>query len=262
MEAAELAMLMFSICLSGALLYSRDSPLRHLSILPAAKALLMGLAVASATCLIIRSPFGRRSGAHLNPAITVAFLWLGRIRPWDGLSYIAAQFAGGIAGVFIADRLLGRLLSAEPVHYVVTLPGKYGADLAFLAEFLLAALLMSVVLFATNRRSLVRFSPLLVAIVTVFHYVLCSSISGFSVNPARTFSSAFFAWIWHGIWIYFAAPCFGMLVAAAIYVRIMGPGCVYCAKIFHDLESPCPFICRFEQLMAGAGSTGRERNSG
>jgi aquaporin Z len=108
---------------------------------------------------------------------------------------------------------------------------------------------MGVVLFATNHRHLARFSPLLVALLTVFYYGLCSSISGFSVNPARSFSSAFFAWIWQGLWIYFAAPCLGMVTAAAIYVRAIGPSGVYCAKVFHDLQSPCPFRCRFEELM-------------
>lgn len=250
MEAVELAVLMFCICLAGALLYSSESPLRSLSLSPIGKSVLMGVAVAVTTFLIIRSPYGRRSGAHINPAITVAYLWLGRIHRWDAVSYVVAQFAGGVAGVFLAYQMLGRPLSAAPVRYVVTLPGKYGNATAFAAEFLLSGLLMGVVLFAANHRRLARFSPLFVALLTVFYFVLGSSISGFSVNPARTFSSALFAWIWHGIWIYFAAPCLGMVTAAAAYVRRMGPSRVYCAKVFHDLQSPCPFPCRFEQLMA------------
>jgi aquaporin Z len=87
-----------------------------------------------------------------------------------------------------------------------------------------------------------------VAAVTVFYFAICSSISGFSVNPARSFSSAMFAWVWWGIWIYFVAPCLGMLAAAALYVRTFGPSRVYCAKVFHDLRSTCPFPCRFAQL--------------
>lgn len=248
MEAAELAALMLCICLSGALLYSSDSPLRHLPLSLAVKSLLMGFIVALVTFLIIHSPFGRRSGAHLNPAITLAYLWLGRIHRWDAASYIVAQFAGGLAGVFLARQILGHHLSAAPVRYVVTLPGHYGRTTAFVAEFLLSAALMGIVLFTTNHRNLARLSPVFVALITVLYFALCSSISGFSVNPARTFSSAFFAWVWSGIWIYFVAPCLGMLAAAAIYVRSMGPGAVYCAKVFHDLTTPCPFPCRFEQL--------------
>jgi len=252
MEAVELAVLMLCICLAAALTYSITSPLHHLSLTRAEQSLLMGTLVALATFLIIRSPYGRRTGAHLNPAITVAYLWLGRIHRWDAVNYLGAQFAGALVGVFAAYHMLGHHLSAPPVLYVVTLPGDYGRVVAFVAEFLLAGVVMGVVLFTTNHRRLTRFSPLFVALITVFYYVLCSSISGFSVNPARSFSSAFFAWIWQGIWIYFAAPCLGMLAAAAIYIRSMGPSRVYCAKVFHDLTSPCPFPCRFEKLMENA----------
>jgi aquaporin Z len=249
MEAVELGLLMISICLTGALVYSKGSPLRQFSLSLTAKSFLMGGIIALSTFLIIRSPYGRRSGAHLNPAITLAYLWLDRIHRWDAVSYIIAQFTGGLVGVFLAYQMLGHHLSAAPVRYVVTLPGEYGRAIAFVAEFLLSALLMGIVLFATNHRDLARFSPLMVALITVFYYVLCSSVSGFSVNPARTFSSAFFAWIWKGIWIYFAAPSLGMLAAAAIYIRSKGPRSVYCAKLFHDQSSICPFPCRFEELM-------------
>jgi aquaporin Z len=254
MEAVELGILMVCICLSGALIYGRDSPLQRVPLSSPERALLMGVLVAASTYFIIRSPFGRRTGAHLNPAITIAYLWLGRIHRWDALNYVLAQFAGALAGVLLAYETLGHHLTAPPVRYVVTLPGMYGRGVAFVAEFLLAALVMGVVLFATNHRRLAQFSPYLFALITVFGYVLGASISGFSVNPARSFSSALFARIWQGVWIYFAAPCLGMLAAAAIYVRSMGPTKVYCAKVFHDLKTPCPFPCRFEELFKdGAG---------
>lgn len=248
MEAADLCVLMVCICLSGALIYSVESPLQRLSISSAEKALLMGVAVATASFLIICSPFGRRTGAHLNPSLTIAYLWLGRAHRWDALFYVIAQFAGAMVGVLFAGQMLGHFLSAPPVHYVVTLPGRYGNPIAFIGEFLLAGMLMGIILYSTNHRRLTRFSPLFVALITVFYYVLCPSISGFSVNPARTFSSAFFAWIWQGVWIYFAAPTLGMLAAAAIYVRSMGSQKVYCAKVFHDTHSICPFPCRFHEL--------------
>jgi aquaporin Z len=248
MEAAELGTLMLGICLFGTLFYSSASPLADLALPHSIKALLMGFCVAATTFLIIRSPFGRRSGAHFNPAITLTYFWLGRIHRWDALCYVVAQFCGALAGVFVARQILGMHLSAAPVQYVVTTPGSYGNTTAFLAEYLLSGVLMGLVLFATNHRILARFSPLLVASLTIFYYAICSSIAGFSVNPARTFSSAFFAWFWWGVWIYFAAPCLGMLTAAAIYIRAAGPAKVYCAKVFHDLHSPCPFPCRFRQL--------------
>jgi aquaporin Z len=150
--------------------------------------------------------------------------------------------------VFVAHQALGDSLAAKPVSYVITTPGNYGSVIAFIAEFALSGLLMGLVLFATNHRRLARFSPFFVATITVFYYAFCPSLSGYSVNPARSFSSAIFAWIWQGIWVYFLAPSLGMLVAASVYVRIEGREKVYCAKVFHDLKSTCPFNCTFYQF--------------
>jgi aquaporin Z len=254
MEAAELCLLMVSICLFGTLIYSRASPLTPLALSGTAKAFLMGIAIAITTALIIRSRFGRRTGAHFNPSITLAYFYLGRIHRWDTLYYVAFQFIGALAGVFVAYLTLGEHLSGPPVRYVITTPGVYGSVLAFVAEFFLSGFLITVVLFATNHRGLARFSPFIVALVTVLYYGLCSSLSGFSVNPARSFSSAIFAWIWQGIWIYFLAPSLGMLAAASIYVRIQGRQNVYCAKLLHDLESTCPFPCHIDRLFGEAES--------
>jgi aquaporin Z len=248
MEAAELGVLMFCTCLFSTLLYSAGSPLEKLALPERAKPVLMGVAVATVTFLIIRSPFGRRSGAHINPAITLTYLWLGRIHRWDAICYITAHFTGAVAGVLLARLALGKHLSSQPVRYVVTLPGMKGSFIAFAVELILAAVLMGIVLFASNHRRLAKFSPLFAALITVSFAALGSSISGYSVNPARSFSSALFAWVWQGIWIYFAAPTLGMLGAAAVYIRTAGPDSVYCAKVFHDLQSPCPFPCRFHQL--------------
>ena len=218
MEATEISVLMLITCVSGTLLYSRDSPMGSLAFSRALRSLLMGTAVAVAAFLIITSLLGRRSGAHMNPAITASYFWLGRVHRWDA------------------------------VQYLITVPGMYGNPAAMLAEFGLSAVLFGVVLYASNHRFLFRFTPVFVAVLTVLYYGISSSLAGYSVNPARSFASALFAWVWRGIWIYFIAPVLGMLAAATIYVRIMGPNSVYCAKIFHDLRSTCPFPCHFVHL--------------
>ena len=252
MEAVELATLMFCICGAGTLFYGRNSPLANVGLSWTTRSTLMGVVVASATFLIIRSPFGRRSGAHFNPALTVAYLSLRRIHRWDALSYVVAQFTGGIVGVFLAHQLFGTNLSDFPVRYVVTIPGRNGIPIAFVAELLTSFILMEVVLVATNHPRLAKFSPFFVASVTVFYYVFSTSISGYSVNPARSFSSALFAHIWQGIWLYFIGPSLGMLAAAALYKRVAGSDRIYCAKVFHDLRSTCPFNCRFHELLGQA----------
>jgi aquaporin Z len=248
MEGVELGALMLSTCCFGTLLYSTDSPLSHLDLSRTLRSIVMGVAIATTTFLIIRSPFGRRSGAHFNPAITLTYFWLGRVHRWDAASYAMAQFVGGTTGVLAARWILGMSLSAPPVSYVVTVPGRHGIPAAFVGEYLLSVLLMGMVLYASNHRLFVRFTPLLVASLTVFYYTLSTSISGFSVNPARSFSSALFAWVWYGVWIYFLAPSIGMLTSAAIYIGSAGADRVYCAKVFHDLHAPCPFRCHFERV--------------
>jgi len=248
MEGTELGALMLSTCIFGTLTYGDESPFKLLALSAVSKSILMGTAVAMTTFMIIRSPFGRRSGAHLNPSVTLTFSWLGRVHRWDAAWYIVAHFTGAIAGVFVARQILGLRLSEPSVLYMVTVPGKHGEVITFLGEFLLSALLMATVLYSSNHRLLTRFTPVLVAVLTIFFFVLSPSHSGFSVNPARTFSSSLFAWIWQSIWIYFSAPCLGMLSAAAIYIKTVGLNRVYCAKVFHDMHSSCPFRCQFEHV--------------
>ena len=248
MEGMEIGGLMLSICFFGTLLYSSMSPLSHLALSRGVSSALMGISIALTTLMIIRSPFGRRSGAHFNPAITLSYFWLGRVRRWDALCYVVAQFVGGFVGVLVAHEILGVRLSEISVRYLVTVPGSHGEGIAFLFELILSGLLMGTVLYASNHRFLAPYSPIFVALFTVFCYVASSSISGFSANPARTFSSALFAWIWQGIWIYFIGPCLGMLIAAATYIAMVGRDRVYCAKVFHDRYSICPFPCHFERL--------------
>ena len=256
MEATELCALMLAICLFATFLYSSASPMAEAALPHLARPFLMGAGVALTTYLIIRSPFGRRTGAHFNPAITLAYFFLGRVHRWDALFYVAFQFAGSLLGVFFAHQLLGDSLATVPVCYAITTPGTYGSAAALIAEFVLSALLLGIVLFSTNHKTLVKFSPVFVSLITIFYYGLCSSLSGFSVNPARSFASAFFAQVWLGIWIYFAAPGLGMLAAAFVYARFQGRDRIYCAKVFHDTESNCPFYCRFEQLLCEGIDTG------
>ncbi len=248
MEATEIGVLILSTCIYGTLIYADKSPIESFGLAPALKSMLMGTAVAMTTFMIIRSPFGRRSGAHLNPSVTLTFFWLGRVHRWDAAWYIAAHFMGATAGVFAARQILDVRLSAPPVQYMVTVPGKQGNAVTFLGELFLAGLLMATVLYSSNHRLLARFTPVLVATLTIFFFVLSPSRSGFSVNPARTFSSALFAWIWQGVWIYFLAPCLGMLLAAALYIETVGLNRIYCAKVFHDMRSTCPFRCQFEHV--------------
>jgi hypothetical protein len=98
------------------------------------------------------------------------------------------------------------------VNYVVTRPGRYGELWAFVAEALIAFILMSVILWLSNTRALNRYTGLAAGALIMVYVSIEAPISGMSMNPARTLGSAVAAHVWTGIWIYFTAPPIGMLM--------------------------------------------------
>ena len=137
----------------------------------------MGTAMGLSAVALIYSPFGKRSGAHFNPSVTLTFFRLGKINAWDAVFYILFQFAGGIVGVLIASLMLGMLVSHKAVNYAATVPGPKGPTTAFLAELTITFILMTVVLTVSNTKRLGRWTGLfaggLVAICRVI-----TSVSG------------------------------------------------------------------------------------
>src|SRR5215468_1651127 len=81
---------------------------------------LAGLGMGLTAVGIIHSPWGKRSGAHMNPAVTVTFLRLGKTHAWDALFYIVAQTLGGTLGVALVAALLGAAFTEPPVTYATT----------------------------------------------------------------------------------------------------------------------------------------------
>jgi aquaporin Z len=198
---------------------------------------------------IIYSPLGKRSGAHINPAVTLTFFRLGKIEPWDAFFYVLAQFAGGTGGVLIASLILGPAIADPAVNYVTTAPGAAGHGAAFVAELIISFILMSVVLVSSNARRLERLTGLFAGALVATYISVEAPISGMSMNPARTFSSALPAQMWTALWIYFTAPPLGMLLAAEAYTRLKkGRTAVACAKLHHRNNQRCIFRCSHGQL--------------
>ena len=244
-EGLGLGLFMLSACAFGTLLAHPESPVVRLIRNQTVLRVLMGLAMGSTSAALVYSRLGKRSGAHMNPSTTLTFLRLGKVQPLDALFYIAAQFLGAILGVGIASIVLGMWLAHPAVDYVVTLPGRYGYWWAFLGEIAITFLLMSVVLRVANTPKLNRYTGLCAALLVMIYISIEAPISGMSMNPARTFGSAFSAANWTAIWIYFTAPPLGMLMAAEFYVRSRGQALVLCAKLHHDNFERCIFRCNF-----------------
>src|SRR6266705_1272989 len=107
MEATELAIFIVSASAFTILFYHPASPV--VGAIPAEfiRRMLTGLAMGLTLIGIVYSPWGKRSGAHMNPAFTLSFLALGKIAPWDAFFYVVFQFAGGLLGVVVSDFLIG-----------------------------------------------------------------------------------------------------------------------------------------------------------
>ncbi len=244
-EAAGLSLFMVSACLFATLLEHPSSPVRQTLMNAMLRRIPMGLAMGLTAVAIVYSRWGQRSGAHLNPAVTLTFWRLGKVQTWDALLYVAAQFVGAILGVGLAAAVLGPWLANPAVSYAVTVPGTGGAAVAFGAELLMTFVLMTVVLTVTNRPGLNRFTGLFAGMLVASYIVLEAPFSGMSLNPARTVGSAVHAHVWTALWVYFTAPLLGMLAAAQLYVSTRGVDGVLCAKLHHENSQRCIFRCNY-----------------
>jgi aquaporin Z len=245
MEAIGLGLFMLSACLFVTVLEHPNSPLRQTVTDPFLRRIPMGLAMGLTAVWLIYSPWGQRSGAHLNPSVTLTFWRLGKIAHWDAFFYVTAQFVGAIVGVGVAAAMLDVRLAHPAVSYAATVPGGGGAGVAFGAEVLISFILMTVVLTVSNRPGLNRFTGLCAGALVASYIVFEAPLSGMSMNAARTLGSAVYAQVWTALWIYFTAPLLGMLAAAQLYVSAQGMQRVLCAKLHHDNPQRCIFRCNY-----------------
>src|SRR5690348_14094231 len=126
MEAGGLGVFMIAACAFGALLEHPASSVRMAIESAMVRRGIMGLAMGLTAIAIIYSPWGKQSGAHLNPSVTFTFLRLGKVKVHDALFYIGAQFIGSALGVAVIGLVLMKQLSDPAVRYVATVPGRQG----------------------------------------------------------------------------------------------------------------------------------------
>jgi aquaporin Z len=245
MEAAGLGLIMMSAAVVTTLLEYPKSPVHDWLPDPLFRRVLIGVAMGLTAIGIIYSPWGKRSGAHLNPAVTLTFYRLGKIEGIDACGYVMAQFIGGAIGLWLASGAIGMAVEHPAVNYVVTTPGPAGAAMAFAAEALISFGLMLVVLIVSNRTSLNAWTGCFAGALVATYIAIEAPLSGMSMNPARTFASALPAHLWTAFWVYLTAPLVGMLLAAEFYVRVNGLDRVLCAKLHHHNNTRCIFRCGY-----------------
>jgi aquaporin Z len=180
--------------------------------------------------------FGDISGAHFNPAVTIAFWVAGRFKGRDVLPYIAAQLLGGIVGVAV---IAGVCYGSSSLWTTVTVGGpalasqgysgngspySVGLGSVFLLEVVITFFLVFVILFATRATgSTKNLAPMGIGLTLLMLNLIAIPIDGASANPARSFAPAllsyYFAadhWALEQAWIFFVAPIIGGLIAAAL----------------------------------------------
>jgi aquaporin Z len=218
-EALGLGIFMVSACFFSGLLFGKNGYFVS-DFSSFARQSILGLLMGITALYIFYSPFTSPSGAHINPAVTLAFLRVGKMDRWDAFFYIIFQISGGTITVFVMAWLMGENLTAAPLFDVVTVPGKYGTVTAAVTELIIAFVMMCMVLFTADHPVLKKYSRIFAGCLVCGFVIIAGPISGFGMNPARSFSSAFPSGVWTSFWIYLFMPLGGMLCAAEVYLFV------------------------------------------
>jgi len=221
-----------AICLD----FAPGSPVASLVPDHSARLLITGLLFAGSGSLVALSPLGRRSGAHLNPSVTLAFWRRGHMHIHDLVGYMISQFAGAFVGTALVRWWWGA--KARAVNLGVTQPGHglSAAGAAGLEAFMTMLLVLGIFVMVSSRRT-APWTPLLVWIVVAVLVWQGAPWTGTSLNPARSLAPAVLRPDTANLWAYLVGPPAGALLAVAVFALIPGLE-TRTAKLFHDPRYP------------------------
>lgn len=174
---------------------------------------------------------GAISGCHINPAITVAMLFAGKISGKDAGGYIIFQIIGAILGAgvlyLIAQGLVGYDITANGLGqngYGSGSPAGYGMSAAFIAEVVLTAIFLLVIFGATHKDAPGKFAGIAIGLALTMIHIVGIPITGTSVNPARSIGPALFVGgdAISQLWLFIVAPILGGILGAVLWKYILG----------------------------------------
>jgi MIP family channel proteins len=161
---------------------------------------------------------GHLSGAHINPAVTIAFALTRHFPTRDAAAYVAAQLAGAVAGAL----LLLAIWPDQPGELGATLP-TIGVGSAVVYEVALTALLMFVIVaVATDTRAVGAGAAIAIGGTVALGSLFGGPVTGASMNPARSFGPALAANEWGDFWLYVLGPLAGAAIGAFSYQLVRG----------------------------------------
>lgn len=166
---------------------------------------------------------GKKSGGHINPAVTWTFYRLNKINGSNAWLYTIAQFIGACGAALLLKLAIGNWFGHEKINYGITGPmPPHTTMTAFCAEFIISFILMLVTLFTITSKRYEKYIALISGILIALYLIIELPFSGMSLNPARSFAGSLAANSWQYLWVYFIAPPLAMLLAAEIFL--------YCRK--------------------------------
>jgi aquaporin Z len=215
-EAWALGMFMISASLFTVAFEHPDFNLNTIISSALIRRMCIGAAMGITAILLIYSKWGKQSGAHMNPAVTIANLFLNRIALKDAVGYIFFQVAGASLAMLLLKSFFQNYLSDASVNYIVTQPGNTGVAVAAIAEFTMSFIMFLMVMIVSNSRFAKYTGYFAGALVFIFITVE-APLSGMSINPARSLGSAIAAGSWGSFWLYIISPVGGMLLSAYLF---------------------------------------------
>jgi glycerol uptake facilitator-like aquaporin len=194
-----------------------SSPISHAFPQIHVELLIVGAAVGLLLTGLIKSPIGKISGGHMNPAISLA-MWRFGVFPAIGiLPYIAAQLLGSVSGVVAARAIWGRVVEQPPVLYAVIDPAPgWSAAPLFLAETVGMGVIVFAVGYFLSIPRLAPFVPWLVGTLIGLGIAILGTQTGGSLNPARQFGPAVISGHTDKLWVFLVAPMVGDEVAVRL----------------------------------------------
>lgn len=222
-----------AVCLD----FGTGSPMLHLIPSSSLRLLVTGLLFAGTGSLVAISPLGRLSGAHLNPAVTLAFWTSGHVSRSDLLGYFGSQFLGALLGVSVLRLAWGHVASSLQDGRTSPHPGV--SPLAAVGiEALMAGVLILAIFAFTSSAKTARWTPLALWFVIALLVWRGAPYTDCSMNPARSLAPAVLSGDFSLLWIYFVGPPLGALAAAWLFVRAPLGLRPVTAKLYHDVAYP------------------------
>ena len=161
---------------------------------------------------------GHLSGAHINPAVTIAFTLSRHFPAREAVAYVAAQLGGAIAGALV----LLMVWPEQPAQLGATVP-TVGVGSALVYEVILTAILMFVIMaVATDTRAVGQAAAIAIGATVGLDAIFGGPVTGASMNPARSLGPALAAGEWSDFWIYLAGPLVGAALGALAYQLVRG----------------------------------------